>query len=124
MSDQIIPLEAEFTLLKKDLRGIKRRAAIRYRSALATLGKLIFPESTETWDAWISNLSETGVGLNLSAALEAGRPLVLLLKLPTQRLTLRLPARVIHSTPEVDGTWRVGCEFANKLTPEELDALL
>lgn len=124
MSEQTAPVEAEFTLLKKDLRGIKRRVAVRYRSALAMLGRLILPGSDELGQAWIKNLSETGAGLNLSAALEQGTSLTLCLKLPTQKITLKIPARVIHSTQEVDGSWRVGVEFAHKLTPEELDALL
>ena len=123
MSERIIPVEAEFTLLKKQLHGIKRRVSTRYRCHLATLGRLIFPASGESADVWVHNLSDSGIGLNFSRSLEAGTPLVIRLR-GSEGLTLQLPARVVHATQEVDGTWRIGCQFENKLSYEELEALL
>ena len=106
MADQAIPVEAEFTLLKKQLVKIKRRGSVRYRCNLATLGRLFFPGSGTSEEAWAQNLSETGIGLCLNHPLEPGTVLV------------------IHATLQGDGSWRVGCEFSRKLTGEEMDSLL
>jgi hypothetical protein len=124
MPDQAIPVEAEFTLLKKQLKEFKVRASARYRCGLATLGKLVFPETGQSQEAWIRNLSEGGAGLNLPAPLEVGIPLVIQLRNSPGDPALRLPARVIHSTQEADGTWRVGCEFESPLDDDALEKLL
>jgi hypothetical protein len=116
--------EAEFTLLKRQLVGLKRRTSVRYRCALATLGHIHFPDTGERSETWIANLSEGGIGLNTSAPLEAGTALVISLKGPNQSNTVTLLSRVVHSTKETDGSWRVGCEFTSKLQPEMLDDLL
>jgi hypothetical protein len=124
MSEPVIPVEAEFTLLKKNLVKIKRRASVRYRCNLATLGRVYFPDSDQAEDVWAHNLSDTGIGLNFHRALEPGTNLVIRLTGTSRDVTLKLPARVVHATQEVDGSWRVGCEFANRLSPEVLDTLL
>jgi hypothetical protein len=124
MPNQTIPPEAEFTLLKKNLRDNKVRSGVRYRCALATLGHVHFPDSGENQEAWICNLSRRGVGLNLSQALEADTTLIIKLKSSVNNKAIKFPARVIHATPEADGTWRIGCELLEPLTPEMLDELL
>jgi hypothetical protein len=123
-SPQIVPVEAEFTLLKRHLSEMKRRSAVRYRCNLATYGRVLFPDGGETLDTWVHNLSETGIGINLSRSLSVGTALVVRLKGPSEGVTIKLGARVVHATQEVDGTWRVGCEFETRLSHEELDALL
>lgn len=124
MSDNMIAPEAEFTLLKRQLVGLRRRTSVRYRCALATLGQIYFPQTGQRTETWIANLSEGGIGLNLNCPLEGGTSIVIYLKGPNQSGTVTLLARVIHATKETDGSWRVGCEFANKLQPEMLDDLL
>jgi PilZ domain-containing protein len=124
MANQTIPLEAEFTLLKKNFRENKVRSGVRYRCALATLGQLVFPDSGESQDAWICNLSRRGIGLNLNQPLELETSLVIKLKSPVNNKMVKVSAKVIHATPEADGTWRVGCELLEPLTPEMLDELL
>jgi hypothetical protein len=124
MSDQIIPVEAEFTLLKSNFVKIKRRTTVRYRCNLATLGYVFFPDTGEALEAWVHNLSESGIGLNLSRTLAEGTPVVVRLTGSTENMTLKVPARVVHATKELDGTWRIGCVFTGKLTAEVLDSLL
>jgi len=123
MAEQITNVEAEFTLLRKAYHGLRQRMAQRYRCPLATLGRLSFPDGT-TEEAWAHNLSETGIGLNMTRALDAGTPLLIRLRASGRDGTVALPARVVHSTPEVDGSWRIGCLFEDRLEPETLDALL
>lgn len=123
MAEPSIPIEAELTLFRPK-QSIRRRAAERYRCGLATAGKLYFPASSTTQNAWVYNLSVSGIGLNLPEPLEAGCDVVIQLRMTGKIEVIRLPARVVHSTPEVDQTWRVGCEFVEPLAVETLDALL
>jgi len=120
--EQIPVVEAEFTLLKRHLVGSAARGSPRYRCALATLGRLFFSDKNRPEDAWIHDVSKIGVGLNLSRPLETGTELTVRLK--GESGVLEIPANVIHSTPQVDGTWRVGCTFGRKLTADELDNVL
>src|SRR5438105_1416652 len=80
MPEKAIPVEAEFTLFKKNMKGAKVRGAPRYRCALATLGRLILPETSTVTDVWINNLSKNGIGLNVEQAIEEQTPVVIHLK--------------------------------------------
>ena len=53
MVDPVAPAEAEFTLFRNKLFGIKRRTTERYRCALATSGRLYFPGTGDTMVAWV-----------------------------------------------------------------------
>jgi hypothetical protein len=123
MPEQAIPVEAEFTLLKKQLVKIKRRASVRYRCNLATLGRLLFGNG-DTREAWAQNLSDRGIGLSLASPLPEGTQVVVRLSGHDQRSVVCLEARVVHATQQVDGSWRVGCEFSRQLTCDEMEALL
>ncbi len=122
--DTVIAPEAEFTLLKRQLVGLQRRSAVRYRCALATLGRISFPETGEVLETWIANLSEAGIGLNLPKSIDPGISLTIFLKGPNHDGAVRLTAKVVHSTPEADGSFRIGCEFETRLQPEQLESLL
>jgi hypothetical protein len=122
MAEKTIPVEAEFTLLKKNMKEGMIRGATRYRCALATLGRLVIPEMDASCEVWLHNLSRTGVGLNADKPVDAGTPVLIQVK--TSSLTFRIPGRVIHCTAQADNTWRIGCELQNELTPEMLDDLL
>jgi hypothetical protein len=122
MPEKAIPVEAEFTLFKKNMKGAKVRGATRYRCALATLGRLVLPDSDASCEVWINNLSKKGVGLSVEKPLDAGTAVVIQVKTPSG--VFRIAGRVIHSTPQADSTWRIGCELLDELTPEMLDDLL
>jgi hypothetical protein len=123
MSDTTYPIEAELTVLRTQLTARRRRAKGRYRCALASAGKLLFPGTSETMTAWLSNLSVTGVGLYLSRPLEADDDLVIQVRVPGGE-AIRLAARVVHCTREVDASWRIGCVFTAPLSDEALESLL
>ena len=124
MAESTVPIEAELTLFRPKFNKVRRRAAERYRCALASAGKLFFPGSGETMTAWLNNLSVTGIGLNLPRALDAGQNLVIQVRVEGGGTPVKLPAKVIHSTSEVDGTWRVGCLFDAPLSDDVLEAML
>lgn len=123
MAESTVPIEAELTLFRSKFNKVRRRTAERYRCALASAGKLFFPGTGETMTAWLNNLSVTGIGLNLPRSLDAGQELVIQVRVEGGP-PIKLPARVIHSSSEVDGTWRVGCTFDTQLDDDALEALL
>jgi len=124
MSNETGHLEADFTLLKSQFAGIRKRQATRYRCSLATLGYLIFNDGQPRQEVWIVNLSETGIAFYLDHSLEPGTALTL--KLSGQGVATKvMSAKVIHSTSDpAKDDWLIGCEFGEKLEAELLDALL
>lgn len=122
MAAPSIPLEGELTLFRNQLTGFKRRRARRFRCGLATIGKIQFPGKDDSADAFVYNLSETGIGLNMTGPLEDGQEIVI--RIRAANMTYQLNARVVHSTEELDRTWRVGCEFATNLPADDLERIL
>jgi hypothetical protein len=100
-----------------------RRASVRYQCGPATPGQ-VQVEGQEWQRAWVLDLSVSGVGLLVSRELQAGLEIVIHLKSPAAQQTYALPARIRHASRQLDGEWILGCEFAGKLTDEQLDALL
>ena len=101
-----------------------RRAAVRYQCGPATPGRVMVVGGQEWQRAWVLDLSLGGVGLLLGRPLDMGLTLVVVLKSTADKKTYELPARVCHASRQPDGDWIIGCEFATKLTDDELDALL
>jgi PilZ domain len=123
MAESTVPIEAELTLFRPKFNKVRRRTAERYRCALASAGKLFFPGTGETMTAWLNNLSVTGIGLNLPRSLDPGQDLVIQVRIESGA-PVKLPVRVVHSSSEVDGTWRVGCHFVTPLDADVLESLL
>jgi hypothetical protein len=117
-----VPIEAEFTLLRQRFEGVRLRKATRYRCTLATLCYVTLPEDGVRHQAWAADLSETGIGFFMDVALQAGTPLLLRLKGTASDITRE--AQVAHATLQLDGTWCIGCIFAQPLDLATLDALL
>jgi hypothetical protein len=117
----------EYTLTSDALasRGLptNRRASVRYQCGPATPGRVLV-DGHEWQRAWVIDLSLGGVGLLLSRPLELHSELVVVLKSEVLKKVFELTARVCHAVRQVDGDWIVGCEFADKLTEDQLDALL
>ena len=101
-----------------------RRAAIRYRCAPATIGKVISADDREFQRAWIIDLSLQGVGMQLTRPLAPGLHITLLMRSNDGACSFELSATVTHSERAPHGDWHVGGEFTIPLTPDELDQLL
>jgi hypothetical protein len=124
MTDSKVAVEAEFTLLRKQIMGIKRRKLERFRCPIAAMGKLHFPTTGDKLEVWVKNLSKGGIGITLSQPLDSGTEVIVSLKSDDLKITFQRKSTVVHSTQEVDGSWRIGCAFSNELSDDELDALL
>jgi hypothetical protein len=99
---------------------VERRARVRYSANQETFCHLIAAQMNDTWwQAGVHDLSAQGVGLTSTYQLEPGT----LLAVDLEGASRLLLARVTHLTPQATG-WLVGCEFVDKLSNEELVAIL
>ncbi|GEM_PF-3992856 len=99
-----------------------QRAAVRYRCAPATTGKLYVAGAHDYQRAWIINLSRNGIGATVARPLPVGAFLVV--QMGGSRGVVELPAQVIHATRQSQLDWLIGCELMQPLSDEALDALL
>jgi len=101
-----------------------RRAAVRYRCAPATSGKLTVDREPQHRQAWLLNVSERGVGLILPHPLDPGTYVVLYVRSLDRRRLFTLQAHVIHATHVNQSDWLVGCDLVQPLSADDLDDLL
>jgi hypothetical protein len=100
------------------------RHTVRYSCAPATVARFYVGDEAEYQCAWLLNISEGGIGLVLVRPVAAGTSVIIQVRTVETRVADDLPARVMHCTALVSGEWLIGCEFAEALTPDALDALL
>lgn len=78
----------------------------------------------EPWPATIHNISREGVGFVLGRTLDMGVVVTVeVLNLASSFWHLKA-ARVVHATPNQEGTWLIGTMFLHPLTDIELQDLL
>ncbi len=123
MSNPTTPAHGETTLLQRHA-WIRRRAETRYHCGPATAGRVSKSDDETLRRAWILNMSATGIGLLLDSALEAGTQVMIHLKSTSGSTCFDLAARVAHATVQGNGEWLIGCELAERLGQDDLDALL
>jgi hypothetical protein len=124
MLDNSIPVEAEFTLLRRELAKFKRRGSARYKCGLVKLTTVEIADTGERLEGLISNVSKTGLGVTLPRALDAGTRVAVQVRVTGVPRAFALAGTIVHGTPVSDGSWRVGCQLADALPPELVDALL
>ena len=100
-----------------------RRAFVRYQCGLATPGRLQL-QSEEWIRAWVLDMCVSGAGLLLNRQLESGLQVILHMVNTAQKKVHEITAIVRHATLQSDGDWLIGCEFASKLSDDDLEALL
>jgi hypothetical protein len=122
MTEKMLPIEADLTLLRAQLPP-KRRQSRRFRCNLATMAKLQLAGSQEMQITWAYNLSQGGVGLNAPQAFEVGRSVTINFRVQDREVKV-IPATIVFCRLEVDGSWRIGCSFLEPISAEMLDSLL
>jgi PilZ domain len=80
---------------------------------------------SDVWDdVWLmgtsQDLSVSEVGFILHRRFEPGTQLTIELERPKLDSWGVLPARVMHSTPQPDGNWKLGCALVKAMTAEGL----
>jgi hypothetical protein len=96
----------------------RRAAARRYRDASVLCFLVV--GSAHHRSAALHDVSPAGAALLVGGPLEPGTALLLQVPGDGDESLRSLPARVVHAARQEDGSWLVGCEFAGRLSPEEL----
>ena len=117
-------VDADFTLLKRHMTKTGVRGARRYLCDLASFCRVIEALSETSNSAWVHDISTAGIGLNYFKELAATTTMTLRLRTAKDGGLITIGATVVHSTPEVNGTWRIGCVFQRELSENELDSCL
>jgi hypothetical protein len=120
---QLVPMPAEVRVVPRG-QWDRRRREPRYHCGPATLGRLVARESGEIRRGWVLDLSIYGAGLLMPQPLPEGTLMVLHVKSTAGDRSYALPGHVVHATTQMSGDWLVGCEFADPLSADDLDALL
>jgi PilZ domain len=100
------------------------RAWVRFPCNLETVCYSAEAAPGEQLPARLLNLSPGGVGLVLPCQFEAHTVLNLQLPGPPGRPPRTVLVRVVQAQPYSVGEWFLGCEFADRLSDDELRALL
>jgi hypothetical protein len=108
---------------RSDLRGLNRRARLRYRCSPPDTGRAFFANSSKSVDGAVIDLSLGGVGLILDSYVEPGTLVRIEMGDGGKETCADLVAHVSHATRLEDDSWRCGCEWVHPLTEEELQAL-
>ena len=118
------PTKPPSCAIRRPLVRNERRTARRYLCPPAALVQLDLIQAGNSLEGWAANLSEEGVALSLLQPLEIGSSLIVRMRGCQPLPAVVAPARVVHATKEIDGSWRIGCKFEKPLDPETVDALL
>jgi hypothetical protein len=99
----------------------ERRAAPRHNSTLKITCYPVNASLLERRQGRVRNVSRTGVGLLVDRAWQRGATVIL--ELPAEDGFKAVRAKVVHATPQIGGTFLVGCALELPLTDAEVQAL-
>jgi hypothetical protein len=106
-----------------DAPAVEQRSRPRHCCGTITLTRMSLAAAERTYFAWVHDISEHGIGLDVLAPLPTGADLIFEMKRGEDAANLRLYARVVHATPA--GTfYRLGCRFTRPLRPRVLASVL
>jgi hypothetical protein len=124
MPQHVVPLPTEVAIVPRE-EWDQQRVAPRYHCAPATPAQIVIAsQSSEVHRGWVLDLSARGAGMLLPKALPADTLILVQVKSNDGQRSYSLPGRVVHATTQPTGDWLVGCEFAEPLTSDDLEALL
>ncbi len=104
--------------------GRDRRAAPRFPCSFRTTCQPIALVETIAVPVQVRNVSTGGIGLLCRAPVPPGTFFAIELQNNRGGSSLRLRARVIHTTRHDGKTWLLGCAFTEPLSDEQLQSLL
>lgn len=102
---------------------IDRRLSVRYASEHHAFFQPSEGDPRVLWQARVRDISDNGMGLVLHRPFRPGVELSIELPAEVNRPLRSLRVSIVHVTSLEDGEWLVGCEFVQKLNPDEMDAL-
>jgi hypothetical protein len=108
----------------RDEKEPEQRSQLRHVCGKITLTRLSLSAVSEAaYFAWVHDISDSGIGLDVLGRLGAGVDIVFELKGSGENEKIRLHAQVIHATP-VGKFFRLGCKFTRPLRPAVLATIV
>ncbi len=101
-----------------------KRTWKRFTTNLQAQFQKIGDPENRTFTAQVINLSASGVGLSVMAAIEAGALLSVDLVGTGGKVVRTILACVVHVTKQTTGEYALGCNFIRELDEEDLKALI
>jgi hypothetical protein len=102
----------------------EQRSRPRQLCGTITLTKMSLPAAADaTYFAWVHDISESGIGLDMLGRLGIGVEIALELKGSDDTEKICLHAKVIHAT-QVGSLYRLGCRFMVPLRPSVLATIM
>ena len=102
----------------------ERRCWVRYPCNQAAFSLSLSPPEYIFWTARARDISRGGLSLDLSQRFDPGTILAVKVLSTNQTSAHALTVRVIHIREQEAGSWRVGCEFIDELSDDDLHAIL
>jgi hypothetical protein len=99
------------------------RITTRSPSARPIPRRIYLVDNFQRLDAWIVDLSQSGLAVLLPEPLQTGELLFIELESTPEVAPVKVWAGVTRCTASADANWLVGCEFVNHLSADELEAL-
>jgi hypothetical protein len=116
--------ESAPTMADPDADKLDHRSRPRHLSGTITLTRLSLAAAEDlSYFAWVHDISQEGIGLDLLGPLSAGVNIVFELKGSADQEKIRLKAQVVHATA-VGSFYRLGCRFTLPLRPSVLAAIV
>ncbi len=101
-------------------RDMERRSAERHVCSLQATSSPIEPGQGLSWGATVNDISAGGLSVTLCFPFRPGTFLAVDLQ-SENGMVRTLMVRVQHVHDQVDGMWRLGCEFVKPLTDSDMD---
>lgn len=114
----------DFGALRVRLPASDKRTWKRFATNLKTRFQKIGDPENRTYTAQVLNLSASGVGLSVLAAIDAGALLSVDLVATGGKVVRTILACVVHVTKQTTGEYALGCNFIRELGEEDLKALI
>jgi len=104
---------------------MERRAWIRYPCDLESFCQPMQTRNAKVvCSVRVCDISNNGISLLAGTEFAVGSFLSVEMIRVSQELSQPVLARVVHTTPQADGDWLLGCELTSKLSNNELRDLL
>lgn len=98
----------------------ERRGEVRHAITLEATSYPMEPNETLSWGAMVNDISPGGVSVTLCYPFRAGTYLAIDLQHPNG-MVHTLMVRVVYAQDQIDGMWRLGCEFLKPMTQSDLE---
>ena len=102
---------------------VRHRILARFPCHGRPMVRLLERPSFQCWMAMVHDFSARGLGLLFHRPLETGTVLAVQLRHRHHGLSRILSVRVVHSTPQSDGNFLIGCQLNTLLSEDELHSL-